>query len=108
MGNFQLTVLSDVYGDFPATQPTWPPEATTEDLKRALESAFCLSFIIYHFPVLATLRKRETDFSGSLEHGSKREADFANRGRYVAGEPPPIFNYLQDIPTSGNPSANKL
>jgi glyoxylase-like metal-dependent hydrolase (beta-lactamase superfamily II) len=40
VGNFQLTVLSDGYGNFPATQPTWAPEATAEDLKQALESAF--------------------------------------------------------------------
>src|SRR5258708_37708960 len=38
--SFQLTVLSDGYGNFPATQPTWAPEATAEDLKQALESAF--------------------------------------------------------------------
>ncbi len=40
VGSFQLTVLSDGYGNFPATQPTWAPEATAEDLKQALESAF--------------------------------------------------------------------
>ena len=40
VGNFQLTVLSDGYGNFPTTQPTWAAEATAEDLKQALESAF--------------------------------------------------------------------
>ena len=40
VGNFQLTVLSDGYGAFPATQPTWAPEATAHDLQKALTDAF--------------------------------------------------------------------
>ena len=40
VGNFQLTVLSDGYANFPATQPTWAPEATAHDLQKALTDAF--------------------------------------------------------------------
>jgi glyoxylase-like metal-dependent hydrolase (beta-lactamase superfamily II) len=40
VGNLQLTILSDGYANFPATQPSWAPEASAEDLKRALEDAF--------------------------------------------------------------------
>jgi len=40
VGDFQLTVLSDGYGNFPAQQPMWAPEATTHDLQQALTDAF--------------------------------------------------------------------
>jgi len=40
IGDFLLTVLSDGYGKFPVTQPTWAPEAKPEDLKHALEEDF--------------------------------------------------------------------
>jgi glyoxylase-like metal-dependent hydrolase (beta-lactamase superfamily II) len=40
VGNFQLTVLSDGYGAFPAQQPMWAPEATAHDLQQALADAF--------------------------------------------------------------------
>jgi glyoxylase-like metal-dependent hydrolase (beta-lactamase superfamily II) len=40
IGDFLLTVLSDGYGKFPATQPSWAPEAKPEDLKHALEEDF--------------------------------------------------------------------
>jgi glyoxylase-like metal-dependent hydrolase (beta-lactamase superfamily II) len=40
VGNFQVTVLSDGYGDFPAKQPMWAPEATAHDLQQALADAY--------------------------------------------------------------------
>ena len=62
VGNFQLTVLSDGYGNFPTTQPTWVPEATAEDLKPALESALLPTdqLTLSFNPILITNRQSRT------------------------------------------------
>jgi glyoxylase-like metal-dependent hydrolase (beta-lactamase superfamily II) len=53
VGNFQLTILSDGYANFPAAQPFWAPEATGQDFKQALENNFLSDQLTISFnPIL--------------------------------------------------------